>query len=92
MDETMTGVFKCRCCGAEIKEKTSVVRSVAWAIKDMKDDTCDCQSDYFSPRIIFTRAVCRSLVRKNKILHLRSHWMGSRGRKTVTVKRLAYRR
>lgn len=21
MDETMTGVFKCRCCGAEIKEK-----------------------------------------------------------------------
>jgi hypothetical protein len=29
MDETMTGVFKCRCCGAEIKEKTSVTRSVA---------------------------------------------------------------
>lgn len=44
MDETMTGVFKCRCCGAEIKEKTSVTRSVAWAIKDMKDDSCDLQS------------------------------------------------
>ena len=44
MDETMTGVFKCRCCGAEIKEKTSVTRSVAWAIRDMIDGPCDAQS------------------------------------------------
>lgn len=50
MDETMTGVFKCRCCGAEIKEKTSVTRSVAWAIKDMKDDSCDLQSTTAIPK------------------------------------------
>ena len=92
MDETMTGVFKCRCCGAEIKEKTSVARSVAWAIKDMKDDTCDCQSSTSLPGSSLPERFVVHWCEKNKILHLRSHWMGSRGRKIVTVKRLAYRR
>lgn len=36
MDETMTGVFKCRCCGAEIKEKTRfcVCDLIGWKIEE----------------------------------------------------------
>lgn len=50
MDETMTGVFKCRCCGAEIKEKTSITRSAAWAIRDMIDESCNVQSTTAIPK------------------------------------------
>ena len=50
VDETMTGVFKCRCCGAEIKEKTNITRAVAWAIRDMIDESCDAQSSTAIPK------------------------------------------
>lgn len=35
MDEEMTGLFRCRNCGAVFEEKVDVARSVERAIKDM---------------------------------------------------------
>lgn len=61
MDETMTGVFKCRCCGAEIREKTSITRSVAWAIRDMIDEPCDAESS--------TTAIPKSSLPERFIVH-----------------------
>lgn len=57
---TGIGVFKCRCCGAEIKEKTNVTRSVAWAIRDMIDGRCDAQS---------TTAIPKSSIPERFIVH-----------------------
>lgn len=60
MDETMTGIFKCRCCGAEIKEKTIVTRYVALAIRDMIDEPCGAQS---------TTAITKSSIPERFIVH-----------------------
>jgi hypothetical protein len=37
MDEEMTGLFRCRNCGAVLEEKVNVTQAVNWAIKDMVD-------------------------------------------------------
>lgn len=38
MDEEMTGLFRCRNCGAVFEEKVDVARSVSWAIKDITEN------------------------------------------------------
>lgn len=38
MDEEMTGLFRCRNCGAVLEEKVDVARSVSWAIKDITEN------------------------------------------------------
>lgn len=38
MDEEMTGLFRCRNCGAVLEEKVDVAQSVSWAIKDMTEN------------------------------------------------------
>lgn len=37
MDETMTGIFKCRNCGCSFEEKVDVAPAVSWAIKDITE-------------------------------------------------------
>lgn len=37
MDNTMTGVFKCRNCGGSFEEKVDITPAVSWAIKDITE-------------------------------------------------------
>lgn len=37
MDNTMTGVFKCRNCGCSFEGKVDVAPAVSWAIKDITE-------------------------------------------------------
>ena len=37
MNNTMTGLFKCRNCGCIFEEKVDVTQTVNWAIKDITE-------------------------------------------------------